>query len=173
MSVQCDQTRRETRQGQRHDPRCRGVDDPQPNALARSHVQIGIGPAVDRDRVAHPPVMRGGMKIVPAVLDNRGVRIEQPVIQNQRQFACRGPRLAEPRFPVFHDQGTGQPARYLFKTPVVGVIPVGTGIGGHEVIVERLARRHRSLRQRCRPIHRIFYADPVPVNGGRLRQIVD
>lgn len=95
--------------------------------------------------------MGSGMKIIPPVFDNRGVRIEQSVIDNQRQLAARSARLTKPRFPVFHNQRTGQPARDLFRAAIVGMIPVCTGIGGHEIIVKALAWWNRCLRQGAAP----------------------
>ena len=59
------------------------------------------------------------------------------------------------------------------REPVMGMVPVGAGVGGHEVILKALSRRDRILRQARHAIHGVLNANAMPVNRGRRRQVID
>ena len=54
----------------------------------------------------------------------------------------------------------------------VRVIPARASGGGDELVGERAARWHRRLADVRHAIHASRHVDAVPVNGGRLRQVV-
>ncbi len=69
---------------------------------------------------------------------------------------------------LYHD-GWKQPP----PGQVVGVVPIGPGVGRHEIVEEAPAGWHRRLRQFRHAVHGILDSDAMPVHGGRLRQLVD
>src|SRR3546814_6580270 len=70
------------------------------------------------------------------------------------------------------DQQAVEPARHLFPGAFVRVVPEGAGVGYREAVVEGPARLDRVLGQVRHAVHGVVDADAVPVDGGRLRQLV-
>lgn len=66
-----------------------------------------------------------------------------------------------------------QAARHLFPCFVVRMIPVCSGIRCGDVVEKLFAGRHRFLSEFWHTIHRIDNPDAMPVNCGRLWQLID
>ena len=94
--------------------------------------------------------------------------VEPPVVQRQHQIA-----VDLGRFGFLDDQRRGQPARDLLECVAVRMVPVGTGIGGHEVIGEGSAGWDRVLGHARHAVHGVVESQPMPVDRRRLRQVVD
>ena len=118
--------------------------------------------------VSDPAAMAHAHGIVETLVNQRRFGVEQPVVEYEGLLAIHLRRLG-----LFHDQRPMQAAGDLHPGPVMRVVPVGSGIGRHEIIVESLTRRDGLLRQARDTVHRVVDADAVPMDGGRLRQVVD
>ena len=112
--------------------------------------------------------MGQGHGLIEVIEELAAVRVDQPVVEHQNLV-----RVHLGRVGFFHDQRTGQATRHLLHRIGVSVIPVGSGIRRHEVIVEGVAGRHRVLRQASHAVHRVVDADAVPVDRGRHVEVVD
>ena len=100
-------------------------------------------------------------------VDLRRFRVKQPVIKDQYLFPIQVRRLG-----FLDDQRAIEPARHLFGRAVMRVIPVGSGIRHGKIIVEALPQLDRGLGQPGNTIHRIVYANPVPMHRACLGQCV-
>ena len=96
-----------------------------------------------------------------------GVGLETPVVENPDDLAVDWRRLT-----LLDDERAIKAAANLLEAALVRVIPVGPGIRHVELVNEAVAGSDRRLRQMWHPVHRIRHAQPVPVDCGRLCELV-
>ncbi|MCY1358258.1 hypothetical protein D9M69_447870 [compost metagenome] len=77
------------------------------------------------------------------------------------------------RLALLDHQRADQAATELVGAGDMRVVPEAAGILGLEAVVEILAGQHRQLRDVGHAIHLQRQADAVPVDGGRLVELVD
>ena len=154
-------------QSEREGARVRGVDEPQPQPLVALGREPEIPACVDRDPVSDASGMRPVHHCAEALLDARVVG-ETPVVDDQHFVPIDGRRSR-----LLDDDRAVQTARHLLPRAVVRVVPVRARVRHDEVIEELAARGNGRLGEFGHPVHRVDDADPVPVDRGRLRQIVE
>ncbi len=74
---------------------------------------------------------------------------------------------------LFNHQRSDQATPQLLAAGGMRVIPETAGIRADEVVVKVLTRPHRQLRDVGHAVHVDRQADTMPVNSGRLAQLVD
>ena len=143
----------------REHPRRGCIDQPQANPVAApDRVPGEQGPG----DVAHAPGM-GEVVPVAETLVQFAAAFKAPVVENDRNVTVDGGRVR-----LLDDQGAVETPGDLFPGPVVGVVPVGAGMGDVERIVEGAARFDRRLRQARHPVHDVVDMNAMPVDRGEL-----
>ena len=101
---------------------------------------------------------------------NLASRIQPPVLDNGDDLPVDFRRLG-----LIDNQHAMQAAPLLFPGQRWhrGAVKEGAAVGRREHIVEAALGRHRWLRQAPRAIHGIGNAHALPVDGGRLGELVD
>ena len=168
LPVQSDDPALQPVQLQHEDARVGGVRQPQPEPLVTPNLAPPAARAVDRHPIAETPPVRAVAHGAEALVDLR-LRREAPIVDEQ-EFV---PIDLGPAVGVLDDQRSVKTSSQLLPSPIVGVVPIGPGVGRHEIVEEAPAGWHRRLRQFRHAVHGILDSDAMPVHGGRLRQLVD
>ena len=151
---------------QAEDTGIRGVDQPQPQALAGPHGDRPGRAAVDRDGVAHAAFVADVMPVAEVVAD-RAVVLQPPVVEDPKQIAVDFRRRR-----LFHDQRAIEAAGELHVRAQMRVIPKRAGVRRDILVDKTLAGLHRRLGQLRHAVHRVRDAKPMPMDRGRLLQLV-
>ena len=145
VAVERDDLRPVALELQAEDPRIRGVDEAEPDALAPAHGELSRTGAVDGGPIAETPGMAHVVGVVEAGGKLRFLR-HPPVVQHPGQV----PVHAERRAAFLDDQHAVKAARDLFHAVGMGVVPEGSGIQGVELVGEGPAGADRRLPSGCR-----------------------
>ena len=94
--------------------------------------------------------------------------VEADVAQHQRQLVGHADAVVR----IVHLQRAVEPEAHLRGRHHMRVIPEQPGVAHHEVVGERLAGLHLGLRDARHAVHLDRHAHAMPVDGGRLGQLV-
>jgi len=142
------------------------VEQPESQSLTRLDHELCAALAVDQDRVAPATVVR---EVVPRVEGGRNLTVgaEQDVVEHP-ELVARVRRW----IPVLDDERAEQAALDLLARAQVRVEPEGARVLRRELVGESRTGLDRGLRDPRDAVHLVRHADAVPVDGGRLRQLV-
>ena len=140
----------------------REVADPDPDALAR---------ADDEGRRARERLGVHGQHVELGHLErvgSLGARVDAPLVQHDGEVPIDAPVRAA----RVDDEQARHPQRHLRHLVVVRVVHRRAALAQRELVLERLARRDRLLREAADAVHPVDQLDAVPMDGGRRRQSV-
>ena len=155
-------------EAQAQDARIGGIDEPQAQPLVGLDRDIERRRTVDGQMRPDAAVMGGVVQRTEARLVELSLARQPPIVEHQHDIAVDGDRGR-----LLDDQHAVKPALELLRRVEMGVVPKGAGIRRAKAVVEARAGSDRGLGQMRHAVHGVGKPHAVPVNDGRLRQLVD
>ena len=143
-----------------HGARIGDVEQAQTDALTAGYRINLFGLPVHGDDVAHTTAVRPVVHRTQAFAVYLHVGVESPVVDRKHQVLVYRRRVV-----LLDDQHARKSQRQLGPGTLVRVVPVGTGIGRRQAVLEFFAGHYRRLGHPGNTIHGIFDAQTVPVHG--------